>query len=266
MRFLFLLFIGISIVACGDTSENSEDKSEESAETGDKTSYKGTPLTTKYTLTSFTRSESFPDAAIGFVNFENGDWRFKVGSTTYQLGEQTSDVDSKGCANSAEGQHIHLIVDNEPYAAKYESAFHHDISDGTHSVLAFLSRSYHESIKTETSYIVNRMKIENGALKGMEPITSPMLFYSRPKGVYEDDDTKRVMLDYFMVNTNSDHYVQADINGQVFDLKDWVPRYIEGLPAGDNTIKLSLLDKEGNLVDVKNNPVSRTFKLNLAPQ
>ena len=42
----------------------------------------------------------------------------------------------------------------------------------------------------------------------------PMLFYSRPKGVYDGNDTKRVMLDYYMINIDDGHYVQADINGQ----------------------------------------------------
>jgi len=266
MRFLFLLIIGLSIAACGDAAEKSENKSDESTESAPKESNKGTSLTTKYRLSPFTRSESFSDATIDLASFENGDWNFKVGGSSYQLGMQTSDVDAKGCANSAKGQHIHLIVDDQPYAAKYESSFHYDIADGKRSVLAFLSRSYHESIKTETAYTVNMLKIVDGAVQGIEPITYPMLFYSRPKGVYEGDDTKRVMLDYYMVNTNPDHYVQADINGQIFDLKGWQPMYIEGLPAGDNTIKLSLLDKEGALVRVQNNPVSRTFKLNPTPE
>ena len=42
---------------------------------------------------------------------------------------------------------------------------------------------------------------------------------------------------------------------RVFDLKDWQPYYIEGLPRqGDNTIKLSLLDKNGILVKTHAQP------------
>jgi len=255
MRFLFLLVIGLSLVACGGTTESgSEESSSPSLESAN------------YTLTPFAKSQEFSDASINLVSYKNGMWDFEVGGSTYELGVQTSDVESKGCANSAKGQHIHLIADNAPYAAKYEANFKHDIGDGNHAVLAFLSRSYHESIKTESAHTVRLVNIKDGHVRVIDHISDPMVFYSRPKGVYEGEDTKRVMLDYYMVNTNPDHYVQADINGDIFDLKDWQPYYIDGLPAGDNTIKLSLLDKDGALVVSHNNPVSRTFKLNPAPK
>jgi len=264
MRFLFLLVVGLSIAACGG---NSDSNTEDTASTADQTTEsKPAASTVKLTLTPFTESQQFSDASIEFVSFEDGDWKFKVGGSTYELGVQTSDVDAKGCANSAEGQHIHLIAGPDPYVAKYVSEFHHDIADGKRSVLAFLSRSYHESIKTEAAYAAQMIKIQDGIVHDIEPITEPMLFYSRPKGVYTGDDTKRVMLDYYMINTNPDHWVQADINGQIFDFKEWQPYYIEGLPDGDNTIKLSLMDKDGNLVRTNNNPVARTFKLNPDPQ
>jgi hypothetical protein len=59
--------------------------------------------------------------------------------------------------------------------------------------------------------------------------------------------------------------VEADINGEKHLLDTWQPYYIEGLPEGDNTIKLSLLDKDGKLVDAPLNPVSRTFKIEKTP-
>jgi hypothetical protein len=259
MRFLFLLLIGLSIAACG-TSES---------DSGDTASSESTPSTStpgKLTLTPFTESQQYSDATLEFVSFEDGNWNFKVGGSTYELGAQTSDVASKGCANSSKGQHIHLIVDDQPYAAKYETSFKRDIADGKVSVLAFLSRSYHESIKTDKAYTAQMIKMTDGVVNEIEPITYPMIFYSRPKGVYEGEDTKRVMLDYYLINTKPGQYVQADINGQIFDLKDWQPYYIEGLPAGDNTIKLSLLNEDGKLVRVQNNPVARNFKLNPAPK
>ena len=262
MRFLILLVIALSIASCGGASEQSDEQPDS---TSKESSY-GTSLSEKYKLTPFTKSESFPDATIEFVGYENGEWNFKVEGSNYELGAQTSDVSSKGCANSAQGQHIHFIDGAAPYLAKYESSFKNEIDDGQHAILAFLSRSYHESIKTDGAYVARFIGLQDGVMKGNEPIPLPMLFYSRPKGVYDGNDTKRVMLDYYMINIDDGHYVQADINGQVFDLKDWQPYYIEGLPTGDNTIKLSLLDKNGILVKTHHNPVSRTFKLNPTPQ
>ena len=59
--------------------------------------------------------------------------------------------------------------------------------------------------------------------------------------------------------------VEADINGEKHMLENWQPYYIEGLPEGDNTIKLSLIDSTGQLANVPLNPVSRTFKIEKTP-
>jgi hypothetical protein len=60
--------------------------------------------------------------------------------------------------------------------------------------------------------------------------------------------------------------VEADINGEKHRIDTWQPYYIEGLPEGDNTIKLSLLDTAGNLVNAPLNPVTRTFQIEKTPK
>jgi hypothetical protein len=59
--------------------------------------------------------------------------------------------------------------------------------------------------------------------------------------------------------------VKAEINGEVFMLKDYKPRFILGLPMGENTVKLTLLDAAGKMVLTPLNPVSRTFTLEELP-
>jgi len=182
--------------------------------------------------------------------------------------QQTPDAGQKMCANSGKGQHIHLIVDNKPYAAKYVADFDHEVKDGEHYVLAFLSRSYHESIKTATARKAEKVMVENKSIKSSTPIEGPMLFYSRPKGTYKGAaDTKKVMLDFYLVNADlgSDYSVEASINGEVHSLNKWQPYYIEGLPMGKNTIKLTLLDKDGKPANVPLNPVTREFTLEADP-
>jgi len=58
----------------------------------------------------------------------------------YKLGEQTPEAQKLMCANSDQGQHIHLIIDNQPYLAAYATDFEVDVPDGEHIILAFLSR------------------------------------------------------------------------------------------------------------------------------
>lgn len=219
-----------------------------------------------YAVTPFGASEEFADASLESMDYRNGRFTFVIGGESFKLGLQTSDAPSKGCANSAEGQHIHLIVDNMPYLAKYEDTFDYDIEDGEHYILAFLSRSYHESLKSRQASIAVKVIVKDKSFTHVEPISQPMLFYSRPKGVYEgESDTRRIMLDYYLVNPQSGHQVRATINGEAHVLTDWVPYYVDGLPAGDNEITLLLADQSGNRVNVDLNPVTRKFSLNPEP-
>ena len=261
MNFWILaLILGLSFVACTNTSpeEHDEDAMEEE-----------TTGPAEYTVTAFTPSAEFGDASIDGVEFSNGKFDFQIGGSTYKLGVQTPDAPQKMCANSAEGQHIHLIVDNEPYAAKYTASFDYQIPDGEHYVLAFLSRSYHESIKTPQAKVALKAQVANNGFSSVEDITQPMLFYSRPKGTYVGKaNTEKVMLDFYLVNVQlgMDYKVQVDINGEQSIVVDqWQPYYIEGLPMGDNKIKLTLIDKDGNPVDTPLNPVERVFTLQEDP-
>jgi hypothetical protein len=71
------------------------------------------------------------------------------------------------------------------------------------------------------------------------------------------------------VNTEisgSGNKVRATINGKEFMIDEWQPYIVKGLPMGENTIKLELVDGQGNLVESPFNSVSRTFTLKEASQ
>jgi len=200
------------------------------------------------------------------MSYQNGTFSFDF--SNYELGIQTPDAGSKMCANSAKGQHIHLIANTQPYAAYYTSAFQHDLPNGEHYLLAFLSRSYHESIKNGQAYIAKQVNIQDKTLQEASDISEPMLFYSRPKGTYVGaEQTDKVMLDFFLLNAElGDSYkVKAVINDEEHILDGWQPYFIEGLPMGENMITLTLIDAEGNKVDTPLNPVTRKFTLKAAP-
>lgn len=220
----------------------------------------------QYTLTPFEESTAYPNATIESMNYQNGQFDFELAN--YELGVQTPDAGQKMCANSAKGQHIHLIIDNEPYTAHYEPDFQYEMEDGDHYLVAFLSRSYHQSIKTPEAHVAKMVTIENNSITNSQDLTQPMLIYSRPKGTYVgESETQKVMLDFYLLNTTlGDQYqVKADINGEEHMIDEWQPYYIEGLPMGENTIELTLVDSEGNTVDAPLNPVSRTFTLQEDP-
>lgn len=259
MRFTFLLlFVATLTFSCKNEPKTVTEKVEE----------KATPPANKYTLTPFAPSTEYGDAKIESMFYKEGKFNFEVSGEGYQLGEQTPDAAAKMCANSAKGQHIHLIVGKAPYAAKYVPDFEHEVADGEHHLLAFLSRSYHESIKTADAYVGLKATMEGGTMTKSEPIMTPTLFYSRPKGTYVGKaNTDKVMLDFYLLNADlgTDFTVNADINGEVHPISKWQPYYIEGLPMGENTITLTMLDKAGNQVNSPINPVTRTFTLKADP-
>ena len=78
------------------------------------------------------------------------------------------------------------------------------------------------------------------------------------------NDTKKVMLDFYLVNTTlsgDGNKVRATINGSAFTIDQWLPHTIEGLPMGESTIKLELIDKDGNVVPGPFNTVERKITL-----
>ena len=177
----------------------------------------------------------------------------------YELGEQTEKDFDYQLANSEKGQHIHLIINNDPYYAKYSNNFSQLLNTNNNVILAFLSRSYHESVKNENAYFITQIG-EGDSID----LSKELLFYSRPKGTYKGESTKKVLLDFYLVNTSisaTGNKVRVTIQGQEFIIDEWAPYYIEGLGDGEINIKLELIDNFGKLIDTPFNPSNRVFTL-----
>ena len=93
---------------------------------------------------------------------------------------------------------------------------------------------------------------------------APTLIYSRPKGEYAGDGTKEVLLDFFVLNTtlsDNGNKVIATINNKEFTINEWVPHVITGLPKGETTIALKLVDASGAVIPGPFNSVERRITL-----
>ena len=259
-RILIAFMISSFMLSCTSSQKGNENASE---------SNEATETEVEITLKKAPPSPEFPEASLVKTDLVVGEsdslysLNYSFDVTNYELGAQTEDAATRGIANSGKGQHIHYIVNNGPYAAHYMSDVPDELDAGNYVVLAFLSRSYHESVKSEGAY-----HIENLTVGGVEPaeadLTVPHLFYSRPKGTYKGADAQKVMLDFYLLNTTlstDGNKVRATINGNEFIIEEWAPHYIEGLPMGEATIKLELIDAEGQLIDGPFNAVERTVNL-----
>jgi hypothetical protein len=226
-------------------------------------------------------SPGFPGAALGIKNVkaekagkDSSKVTFDFDVKNYELKMQTSDNGTKMCNNSDKGQHIHFILDNAPYKALYEPT--NDVTlpnDGKeHYLVAFLSRSYHESIKSPGAAVVYHFKIDDkGALKKLDDPKTPMIAYSRPKGDYMGKDTANVLLDFYVMNCNlsADGYkLKAEIANedknsqqQTIIMDKWEPRFIQNLGTGKCKVTLTLVDKDGKPADGPQSTATREFNL-----
>ena len=180
--------------------------------------------------------------------------KFSFNIENYDLGLQTSKNFDYQLANSAKGQHIHFIVNNGPYSAHYTDSFSKGFEKDSNVILAFLSRSYHESVKNKDAYILTQVGESD------IDIENEFLFYSRPKGTYKGADTENLLLDFYLVNTEiskNGNKVRATIQNTEFIIDEWAPYYIKGLSKGEINIKLELIDSSGNLIKTPFNPSTR---------
>ena len=206
-------------------------------------------------------SPKYEDAALVLNELNSrSELEFSFDVKNYKLGAQTEHEFQYSLANSKKGQHIHLIINNNPYSAHYTNKFKKKLDPDNGVILAFLSRSYHESVKNKNAYIFTQY----GDLEKID-LDKQYLFYSRPKGTYTGQDTKKLLLDFYLVNTTiskNGNKVRATINDEEFLIDEWSPYYIEGLPKGEVKIKLELINYLGELIDSPFNPSSRTVILN----
>jgi len=138
------------------------------------------------------------------------------------------------------GNHIHVILDNQPYEAYYHidgAPFElRNVSDGEHTLRVFASRPWHESYKNDGSFQMVKFTVKNGNANPNQPATTnsgqqvsnansnanaaptpegkamqastggavdakkPLLTYSRPKGEYKEADADPIMIDFWLAN------------------------------------------------------------------
>jgi len=266
----FIPFLFLLAIACNTSSGTDKgDKNDKDTLNVQLNPSEGWTMTVGgITLKEKTESSEYPDAQLSMIspdgNMASGEaTHFEFSVRNYELQTQSPDAEFQMCANSGKGQHIHLILNNAPYLARYDTSFDEQLEDGAYVCLAFLSRSYHESIKNGTAHVLSTFSVGDTIPPAFN-MDAPHLFYSRPKGTYTGKDTKKVLLDFFLVNcdlSEDGYQLKVTIDGNDFTLTKWTPYWMEGLPMGENTIRLELLDADGNTVASPFNPVERSFTL-----
>lgn len=259
-------FVAASLSACNQSGSNTESSTDSTTMVEETTA----PIS----VTPVADSKAFPGAelAVSSITASPGAAKdsvkldVKYGVKNFKLTEHTADHNADHMANSAEGQHIHFILDNGPYSALYKPENSVSLKKGSeHYLLSFLSRSYHESIKEPKAYVLKHFKITDAGKYEELPVPADAaLFYSRPKGEYKGKDTESLLLDFYLVNTelsSTGNKVKAEINDTTITLDKWGPYEIKGAPKGDLKVKLTLVGPDGNAVKGDNTTITREVKL-----
>jgi hypothetical protein len=138
--------------------------------------------------------------------------------------------------STGKGNHIHVILDNQPYEAYYELNEPFELRNviaGKHTLRVFPSRPWHESYKNEGAFQMVEFTVKGGgdiakptttntgqtmannnssaapkpAREGKDVASSnagaldpakPLLTYSRPKGEYKGEDADPIMIDFWL--------------------------------------------------------------------
>jgi hypothetical protein len=140
--------------------------------------------------------------------------------------------------STGKGNHIHVILDNQPYEAYYElnQPFQlRNVTEGKHTLRVFPSRPWHESYKNDGAFQIAIFTVKGGgdaskptttntgqtmannnstpagsapregkdfpaSKAGEVDPTKPLLTYSRPKGEYKGPDADPIMIDFWLSN------------------------------------------------------------------
>ncbi len=200
------------------------------------------------TMNQMLVDEKVPDVSLEIVSpkedevLSSGDKveaRFKV--KNYRMGKEI-------------GQHIHVIVDNNPYIAHYDAdkpLVLKNLAPGTHTLRVFPARHYHLSLKKGDVFKTRIFHVQQKTKDfGFDP-TKPFVTYSRPKGTYSMQAGKDLLLDFYVSNATlgKDAKVIYGVDGKETTLTEWKPVILDPLQPGQHKITLKLVDMNGKLIE-----------------
>lgn len=174
----------------------------------------------------------------------------------------------------APGQHVHVIIDDEPYIAVRDVSspidlnalvqenLGHELAEGSHVVRVFPSRGHHESVKTSGAFASAVFHYRSRTDGFSFDSGAPLLTYSRPKGCGTAGE--RLLLDFQVRNVElaeDGHHVRYTIGSVEGDITSWAPHWIENLRPGEHTIRLRLVTNTGELVPGPFNDTTHTIRV-----
>ncbi len=206
-------------------------------------------------LTEFTDYPVFKDAELALISPKDkarlgkNDFEFEV--KNFPMGVPTVEENKLGIRFQKEGQHIKFFYSGHLPKSTNTSIIEENLSAGENYVFAALSRSYNLSIHASPkSYLLTKVTIYDNKSKIETPKGSHLIPIS-PVGQYDYEFTKKILLDFYLVNTplsEKGNYVLITIDNTEFKITKWAPFIIEGLSSGIHSVSFKLMDANNHLI------------------
>ena len=158
-------------------------------------------------------------------------------------------------APGQEAPNLQLVLDNGAYKTAYDARAPFDLGElaqGPHTLRVFPARPWHESLKScaRTCFRTVRFWVGGKSREAdwFDP-RQPLLTWSRPKGEYEGEQARRILLDFYLTGTRlspTGDQVKFLLDGKEQEpFTRWMPRWVEGLSPGEHSFKLILVNSKG---------------------
>jgi hypothetical protein len=262
-----ILLAGFALFGCGTSDEElvSEKEVEKAAIDSEFAEKKLITMQKNgITLTEFTDFPVFKDAVLSLVSPKGkarvgkNDFEFDV--KNFPLAVSTVDQESTKLKTQNEGQHIKFIYSGHLPKIINSPMLEENLSAGENYIFAVLSRSYNLSVHAaKQGYVMSKISIYENKSK-IENATGSHLIPISPVGQYEYEFSKKILLDFYLVNTQikeNGNYVLVTIDNTEFIIKKWVPFTIEGLNAGMHSVSFKLMDVNNHLIPGPFNDVGK---------
>ncbi len=292
---LFILLIGLCLLAaCQPTTTTNTNSNDTNVNTNSDTSEAAELAVVErpQKISDMMKERGEQDEAEPELLVESPKDGETVNSSTVKVNVKVNGNVKQGKDAEGMGNHVHVILNNQPYAAHYmwDEGFElRNVTDGEHTLRMFASRPWHESYKNEKAFKTIKFTVKDGQADETKPttdangntmadpkaaekketegaqaeqstagnvdFTKPLLTYSRPKGDYKGEDAEAIMIDFWLTNAKltgdgGEYKVRYSINGgEPKMLEKWEPIWLKGWKEGKNTVKLELIDKDGNPVE-----------------
>jgi hypothetical protein len=165
--------------------------------------------------------------------------------------------------NVIAGKHTLRVFPSRPWHESYKNA-------GAFQMVTFTVEGGGNADKPTTTNSGQTMANNKAPVAAQKPVegkdvasstagdvdaAKPLLTYSRPKGEYKGADAEAIMIDFWLSNAKlkgdgGDYRVRYIIDDDDPGYIDkWEPTWLSGWTSGKHTVRLELVDKDGNPVE-----------------